>query len=309
MDKFRNWENLRYYLAVARQGTATAAARSLGVSNATVLRRIEQIESELGTRLFKKLQTGYELTPAGENLLDSASALERNINDIVMRFQGRDAELEGRLRISQPESDTLNLYPLYAEFSRRYPQITLEVQSSNRVVNLNRQEVDVAFRVIDSPPELLVGRCIGSVHFMMYSSYDYLSQFDNIDDLSQFDWVLWDKSEGGLQTRWLNKYVKGARIVLHASGQTDVLSAMRAGMGVGFISQQIAIHYPDLQLIPHPRSIATFKVWMLTHRDLRDNARVRVFMRFMAEAFKEQVAEMKEYRDAAPSPFGNRSGR
>jgi len=263
-----------------------------------VLRRIEQIERELGTRLFKKLQTGYELTPAGENLLDSASGLERNIDDIVMRFQGKDDELEGRLRISQPDSDALNLYPLYARFSRRYPQITLEVESSNREVNLNRQEVDVAFRVTETPSDLLVGRCIGSVQFTIYGSHDYLSGFDNFDDLGQFDWVLWEKAKGGLQARWLDKYVKDAHIVLYTSGQSDILSAMRAGMGVGFISQQIAIHYPELLLVPHPRSIASFKVWMLTHRDLRDTARVRAFMRFMAEAFEEQVAEMKEYRDS-----------
>ncbi|MFB3079227.1 MAG: LysR family transcriptional regulator, partial [Lysobacterales bacterium] len=77
-----NWENLRVYLAVARQGTATAAALELRVSHATVLRRIDQLENELGVRLFKRLQTGYELTEVGTGLLDGASALERNIDEL-----------------------------------------------------------------------------------------------------------------------------------------------------------------------------------------------------------------------------------
>ncbi len=279
-----NWENLRFYLAVARQGTATAAALELRVSHATVLRRIDQLENELGVRLFKRLQTGYELTEVGTGLLDGASALERNIDELVVQCQGQDDELQGPLRVTQPESDTLNLYDLYTQFAERYPGIALQLHSSNAIANLNQQEFDIALRLTDNPPELLVGRCLGPVRFAIYGRQDYLGQFKNRSDLAEFSWIIW--THGQIESRWLNRIVPDASVVLYSSSRTDVLNAIRAGMGVGFVSTQIAMQHSDLVTVPAPRSHGSFKLWMLTHRDLRNQARIKVFMRFMVEAFR-----------------------
>ena len=278
-----NWENLRFYLAVARQGTVTAAAKELHVSHATVLRRIEQLEGEIGARLFKKLQTGYELTEIGAKLMDRATELERGIDEMVMQAQGEDEAVRGVLRVAQPESDTLNLYPLLSAFTQRFPEISLELHSSNALAKLNQQEVDVAIRMTDTPPDLLVGRCLGTVDFALHASKDYLSQFADITDLSQFHYVHW--TQGSRESSWLQRVVPEARIALHSSSRSDVISAIRAHMGVGFISTQVAKSFPELLRIPAASSAASFKLWVLTHRDLRNQARVVEFMRFLTKAF------------------------
>ncbi|MEH6549997.1 MAG: LysR family transcriptional regulator [Pseudomonadales bacterium] len=290
MQGLKNWENLRYYLAVARQGTVTGAAKRLGVSHATVLRRIDQVESELGARLFKKLQTGYVLTTTGRGLLDSVTELERTINTLVNQVQNTDSTLSGNLRVTQPGSSAINLYPLFAEFTRRYPEINLQIMSESRAANLNQQEADVAFRLTESPPELLVGRCIGTLQFQPYGSRSYLAQFEPGTKINRYQWVLWDYKDG---VAWFEENVKDANVVMRASNLTDVLSAVRAGVGVGLLSHQVAQQYNDLQHVPAPNSGTPRKVWMLTHRDLRDVARVKVFMQFIAEEFHNQLAAIE----------------
>ena len=173
----RNWENLRFYLAVAETGTAIGAAQKLGVSHTTVLRRIDQIEHELETKLFKRLQSGYQLTADGERLLPNARQVEQEIQELEIRFHGQDKKTAGKLRVAQPESDVLDLYPLYAAFTRAHPEITLEIRSSYDAANLNKQEADVAIRMVENPPELLVGRRVGQVGFGLYASKSYLKRF------------------------------------------------------------------------------------------------------------------------------------
>ena len=283
-----NWENLRYYLAVAKRGTVSAAASELGVSHATVLRRIEQMENELGTLLFKKLQSGYELTVAGEKLLVNAEKVEMDIHEMERQFQGQQEQSGGLLRVSQPESDILDLFTHYAEFSREHPEFTLEVHSTMDVESLDRHEVDVAIRVTENPPDLLVGRCLGRIGYGAYASDEYLSGFKKPYNLSEFNWILWHIPPGDRQSRLRELKVEDPNIVLFTTRMSDVISAVRVGMGVGLISHHIARLYPDLVAIPDTDGANNYPVWLLTHRDLRNSARVRTFMRFMASALKGQ---------------------
>lgn len=284
-----NWDNLRFYLAVANTGTASAAAKQLNVSHATVLRRIEQIEKELGSRLFKKLQSGYELTQTGEQLLDETRNIENAITELERKFRDKDQQLEGQLCISQPENEVLDLYPLYAEFNRLHPEIRLQIVPSDQQQNLqqyfNRDEIDVAIRFIDSPPDLLVGRCLGSVKFGAYCSPDYLKKFDAQPELIDCDWILWRQG----QMQWLYSQFKTPKVVMQTTSVSDVISAIRAGMGVGWLSRLAAQHYPELLEIPTTRHKGSYKLWLLTHRELRNSARVTTFMRFMATSLKEQL--------------------
>lgn len=155
--------------------------------------------------------------------------------------------------------------------------------------NLNRHEVDVAIRITENPPDLLVGRCLGRIGYSAYASAEYLQRFDEPYTLSDFDWVVWQKGDAGGASDWLAKSVVNPRIVLYTSSMSDIISAARVGMGVGLISHHIARLYPDLIEIPNTQGDDRFAVWLLTHRDLRNTARIKTFMQFMSDALRKQL--------------------
>ncbi len=284
----KNWDDLRYYLAVARRGTVSAAARELGVSHATVLRRIDQLESDLGVKLFKRLQTGYRLSESGAVLYDAAVEIEAGLRTLQARVQGRDDELAGTIRVAQTENVVVDLYPLYAEFSARHPDIKLEVLLSPSVVNLNKLEADVAIRQTESPDELLVGRRVGRVRFGAYASASYLSRFGTSPAIAELDWVLWDRkvSNWGLEDscfHQLYRQVAQPRVVMETASYTEIVSAIRAGMGAGFLSDEIVHQHQDLRPIPGCTIATSTSLWVLTHRDLRNVRRIACFMRFISQ--------------------------
>ena len=282
----RDWENLRYFLAVARSGTVSGAAKELGVSHSTVLRRVEQFEQVLDSKLFKKLQRGYELTQAGEKLYANAQGLEDNIDELMSQAEGHYDSTAGKLRISQPEFGILNIYPLYAAFRQQHPEITLEVHSTMTAHNINQQEVDIVLRLSEAPPDLLVGRCLGDIKSRIYCSKDYLAQLPENHTLNDYEWIAWQMPGSGAATQWFRDNISNPRIVLHSDSMPDVVSAIVNGMGVGFLSSHEARKHPELVELFDGKVVGEFKLWILTHRDLRNSERVKTFMRFMAENLK-----------------------
>lgn len=278
-----DWENLRYFLAVAAEGTVSGAARELGVSHSTVLRRIENLEQSLDSRLFRKLQKGYVLTGAGESLYAETREVSSEIERAMSIASGQDEARGGILRISQPESGVINVYPLYREFTQRYPDITLEIHGTMEAHNLNQHEVDVALRISESPSELLIGRQLGTIKGSAYATKRYLDTKSGATSLSSYDWIVWQTRNNSLGHDWLKENVVGARIVMYAESAADVVNAICSDIGVGFMSTQEARYHDELVPLISDESIGEFPLWVLTHRDLRHNERVRLFMRFMAE--------------------------
>lgn len=279
----RDWENLRYFLAVARKGTVSAAAKELYVSHSTVLRRIEQFEKSLDSKLFKKLQRGYELTLAGEKLYNASQSVEANIEQLFSQAQGQHDVAAGKLRISQPESGILNTYPLYTQFQRQHPEITLEIYSTMTTHNINQQEVDIVMRIAQTPPELLVGRKLGVIKGRIYGSKKYLQTLAKNPSIEDYQWIVWRPLITNPNSAWLDENINASRIVLYAESMSDVISAVVCGMGVGFLSSHEAAQHPDLVELLEGEVIAENDLWILTHRDLRNSQRVKTFMRFMAE--------------------------
>ena len=279
----RDWENLRYFLAVARKGTVLGAANMLGVSHSTVLRRIEQFESMLNSKLFKKLQRGYELTSAGEELYKNSQSLEGDIERVLAIAEGRSDVTEGKLRISQPEFGILNVYPLYAEFRRQYPDIILEVHSTMDKHNVTQQEVDIVIRLSESPPDLLAGRCLGKVKAKAYASLEYLDSFPKSYTCQDLDWVIWRRRAENFIQFIEHEKISDPNIVLYAEFMPDVVSAVCNGMGVGFLSSHEAQMHDNLVELFNGRVVTEASLWILTHRELRNSERVVTFMRFMGD--------------------------
>jgi len=143
------WDDVRYFLAVACGGSVRAAAQRLGVNHATVLRRIAQLEERLGVQMFEKLPSGYRLTAAGEEVLEFADQMEASSHKLETRIFGRDQSVRGLLRVTlAPPLATHLLMPDFADFARLYPDIEMEISSSGELANLTNRDADVAIRVV-----------------------------------------------------------------------------------------------------------------------------------------------------------------
>jgi len=289
-----NWDNLRLFLAVAEAGTVKAAADSIGVSHTTVLRRMDQFEQEIEAKLFKRLQSGYELTDFGRGILSGTLDVRQRVEQLELQIKGQDSKLDGCLRISQPESENINLYPVYAEFRKLYPNITLQITSSSKLSNLKRQEVDVALRFIEKPQDLLVGRCVGRVDFGIYGSKEYFRKFEKTPDLKDLDWILLrDFSKKSSKAKdlesWISKRVKHPKISLQTETSSDIINAACAGIGVGFMSTISAKRYDKLIALPLDTPAFSLKLWVLTHKDLRHTAMVKAFMEHISTSVARQI--------------------
>ncbi len=144
-----DWDDIRYFLAVARGGLVRAAAERLRVNHSTVLRRIAQLEERLGAHMFEKLPSGYRLTNAGEEVLQFAEQMEASSNRLQTRVFGRDQSIRGPLRVTlAPTLATHLLMPDFADFARLHPEIEMEILSIDEPVNLTNRQADVAIRVV-----------------------------------------------------------------------------------------------------------------------------------------------------------------
>lgn len=283
-----NWDDVRLFLALARNGSARAAASSLNVSHTTIARRTEQLETDLGTRLFDRDVAGYRLTGAGEAMMNSAVRAEEALLAAERQLHGRDAELSGDVRLTT--SDVIATYllmPETAEFSRQYADIDLEVLVSYDLFDLSRREADIAIRFMGggrNPPDHLVGRKLVTAASCYYASSDYLVHHDPHIKNSGAQWIGWNDDER--HPAWVRSSpfprLPARGKFNHAGLQVE---AAIAGMGLAVLPCFIGDSVQGLARVPGCEPYANYDIWLLSHPDLRDAARLRAFRSFIVEVF------------------------
>ena len=283
-----DWDDIKLFLALMRTGNVRAAAVKLNVSHSTVARRVDAMEEKLATRLFERLPTGYVLTQIGEDMMQVAEHVEEELEGLERRIAGHDNRLSGRIRVTMVDALATNLLmPHLAEFARKYPEIELEVPVSYEAVDLDRREADVALRFARNPPEHLIGRQLLICATAAYASQDYLDQ--HALQNSNASWIGFDA--GGAFPKWVkesvfpNIPVKGQFVSLLVQ-----LAACKAGMGVAMLPCFLGEPEPTLRRLSPARPDPVLDLWLLTHRDTRSSARIRVFCDFIATAIKSHRA-------------------
>lgn len=286
-----NWDDVRLFLVLARFGSARAAASELNVSHTTIARRAAQLETDLGTRLFDRDVGGYRLTAAGESMMASAERAEDALLAAERQLQGRDAELGGEVRLTT--SDVIATYllmPDLAEFSQQYPDIDLEVLISYDLLDLSRREADIAIRFMGGdrrPPEYLVGRKLVTAAACYYASKDYLSQHDLGKDDTGARWVGW--SDDKRFPKWVTSspfpHIPARNKFNHGGLQIE---AARAGMGLAVLPCFIGDAVGELRRVPGSEPYFNYDIWLLSHPDLRDAARLRTFRAFVIDLFEKK---------------------
>lgn len=277
-----DWDDLRYVLAIARAGGLNGAARALDVNPSSVYRRLEALEKSMEVRLFERLRAGYRLTPSGESLAEAAERMEREALSVENRIKGTDVRLEGHLRVSTSEAVTLHLLPRWlAEFRETYPGLTLDIASTNQIVDLSRREADVVIRGTDRPPPHLVGRRCGLIMFAAYASKRYLDRIGRDRPLADYEWLGFDGPMLRVQqARWVTENVPDARIRLRFDSFAPIRAALASGLGCAALPCFSCEEDPALERLPGTVKATDFHFWVLTHPDLRKSARVRAFVQF-----------------------------
>lgn len=277
MARHADWSDLQFFLAVCERGSVGAAAQLLGVNHSTVLRRIASLENSLSVRLFERRPGGYVPTSRGQELAAALAGLAEQVEGARRRVTGGDLQLAGSLRLTAPDTllHTLLLQGL-AAFRARHPALQLELVINNHFLNLGRREADVAVRGSNRPPENLVGRRVGRVQTALYASSAYLATLGPSADETDYRWVGHVESLAHLESaRWIARHVPPDRVALRVDGLLSLARAVAEGFGVGWLLCPVAESLPGLvRLRPPPPEFDT-QVWVLTHPDLRRNARVR----------------------------------
>ncbi len=295
-----DWDDLRFILAICRDGTLTKAAASLGVTHTTVGRRVRAVEDQLGVRLFDRTPEGFLPTPAGQDIEQVAERLESEVLSLEGRVLGRDAQLSGKLRVSTLDFIYVHNHDVFSSFCERYPSVELTVTTPHEQVSLSRREADVALRLSNHPGDQLVGRRVARMAFAVYGARSLVDRIGHDAPLEAFPWLHWDDTQ---DVRWLDdwlaKNAPGAKVVMRIDANTMVLRhSMLAGIGVHFMPCFDGDAHPDLvRLSPIQRDYDR-DLWLVTLPDLRANLRVRAFMEHVGEALHARRAAFAGEPDA-----------
>jgi molybdate transport repressor ModE-like protein len=278
-----DWDDVRYFLAVAREGSVRAAAERIKVNHSTILRRISQLEERLGTRMFERLPSGYRLTDAGEEVLAFAEKMEAASNQLETRVFGRDQSVRGLLRVTLPPTlATHLLMPDFVEFGRLHPEIEMEILSIDEPVNLTNRQADVAIRVVydrDTLPLNLHGVKAPELFGGVYMSRDLLAA-SRAGAPDRIRWVVRSKDP---VSDWARKgEVPASEIPFRATDAGAQILAVRLGLGMAALSCFIGDADPLLVRVPGTGLRMFGTLWLLTQGESRKTKRVRLLTEFMS---------------------------
>jgi len=289
-----NWNLVPAFLAAHEHGSLLAAARALGSSQPTVGRHISELETQLGTVLFERTGRGLAPTPAGLRLAEAARAMESGALALLSSVGTSRSTLEGTVRISasQPVACVL-LPPLLAQMRQTLPGIQVELVASNAVSNLLRREADIALRMVRPVQASLVARRIGQVGLSACAHRDYLARRGTPaepSDLLQHDLVGNDQVQDiprGFAA--LGHDVPRERLVLRTDDLMAYWSAVRAGLGIGFVADYLLNTDPAVQRVLPQLRIPPLPIWLTVHREIRSSARIRAVYDFLAQAVPQTL--------------------
>ena len=287
-----DWNGLRHFLALARTGSVRGAATSLGVSHSTVLRRVEALEDELGARLFDRSRDGFALTRAGRDMVPGAERIESETASIERSVLGLDRHLEGEISITCSDAWVVDLVlGALRSFCDEHPGIQLRVGSGSRLFDMSRREADIAIRTLPlskQPPQHLIGTRLAALHMGVYVGRGHRDRLDPGRADSEARWAPFDDPELhrnlATHTRFEHLEAWGGFSSLPA-----LVSALKHGYGVGMLPSYVGDAEPELDRLTSSPLAHLGNLWLLSHPDLRTNARLRACRKAIADAFQRHA--------------------
>ncbi|WP_329741156.1 LysR family transcriptional regulator [Dyella sp. A6] len=287
------WELYRSFLAVAREGSLSAAARMLGMTQPSVGRHIRQLEVALGVALFTRSPRGLALTELGDELAAHAQSMDAASAALRRAASGSRQDVRGVVRISC--SDVVGaevLPPMLVTLRKRYPGIVIELSPSNRVEDLLRKDADIAVRMVRPTQGALVARRVGSIPLGLYAHRRYLKAHgrpQKVGELAQHAIIGFDHETPALRAIRHRLPFGREHFALRTDSDLTQLAALRAGFGIGVCQCAIARRDRQLERLLPDAFELELDTWLVMHEDLRTSHRVRAVYDHLFAALKNYV--------------------
>ena len=294
MNSLFDWSLVRSFLAVLEKGSLLAASRDLQLSQPTIGRHVAELESQLGLVLFDRNGRGLLPTEAAYHLAESARIMQSGADQLARNVMGADLGASGTVRItaSQPVSCYV-LPPLLAQMRLSLPDVQVELVASNEVSNLLRREADIAVRMVQPQQASIIARRVGKVTLRACAHQDYLRRRGvprQPSDLLAHDLIGGDRNDDTLKGFAAQGLVVGReQFAFRADDLIVVWQAVRAGLGVGFVSEYLIRSDPAVIPVLPKLKIQPLPVWLAVHKEIRTSKRIRAVYDFLADALPAAI--------------------
>lgn len=296
-----DWDDYRFFLAVAAAGSLSAAARALHVNTTTVLRRIGHLEETLNVRLFERLRSGYALTSDGARLLQALDPVDQRLSSVFRDFQAGRADEKGILRLGVGEVLARNLVaPAISRLHERSPHLCLDIVADHylagpgetpRILN-HLRDVDLALRLIRPTQGDMMVRKLGDMAYGLFAAPAYLEKYGlpaSLTDLAGHKIIGFLEKEPPIgPVWWLSRIERSGEVVMRSSSAFARAQAASFGAGLAALPLILSSDYPDLQMIAPPRMVGALEIWLLVRSDISKLPRARQVMDFLVEEIQEK---------------------
>lgn len=297
-----DWSLYRAFLAVLTEGSLSAAARALGLTQPTLGRQVAELERALGVALFTRSPQGLKPTDAALDLAPHAQAMAGAASAMARAASGAGDTARGIVRITASEIIGAEVLPqILTTFRPLHPGVTIEMALDNQQQDLLRGAADIAVRMVRPTQDALVARRLGQTHLGAYAHRRYLDAEgapQGLDDLQRHAVIGFDR-----ETPFLRAVIQGLPLsrqgfAFRADSDLAQLAALRAGLGIGFVQHGVARREPDLVPVCPGQIGFALDVWLVMHEDLRNTLRMRTMFDHLAQGLETFLATSQ------PSAFG-----
>jgi DNA-binding transcriptional LysR family regulator len=282
-----DWDDLRTFLAIARHGTLSAAARALGVTQPTLGRRLAAMEARMGARLLQRMPGRFVLTPLGETILGKAERIEAEVLAAERAISGRDVTLSGTVRLTTVDTLAARIItPALVALQAEHPGIAIELIPDTRAFSLSKREADIAVRMSRFEGNSIFAKRIGAIAMGLY-----VAQTRPADAPPKLVTVLDDQSHLP-EAQWLRAAYPDAEPAFQSNSREAHLWATKCGAGVAALARYRADEEPDLRRIPTQGGDLVRDVWLGVHSDMRHMPRIRTVLTAITQCFQAQAKRL-----------------
>jgi len=290
-----NWDDLRFFLVLARHRTLSSAARELRVAQPTVGRRISALERRVGAELFVRSSSGFSLTPSGTRALGFAQRMEQDALAAERRLAGRDVGVRGSVSITASEwLVTSVLAPSVGSLLALHPELRIELVADTRHLNLARREADIALRPRRFEQAGVVQRATCKLAFALYATHAYLATrgMPAYGRGAGHTLVAMSDETGDAARAWLAAALPDAVPSFKTNGRDAMLALARGGSAIACLARVVGDRAADLQRVALSPQPPTPRLWLGFHRDVRETPRVKAVVAHLTERLRAMAPSL-----------------
>ncbi len=287
-----DWNRARAFLVTAEEGSLSAAARALGMTQPTLGRQVSALEEELGVALFERIGRGLELTPSGLELVEHVRNMGEAASRVSLTASGQSQSIEGSVCITATEVESaFVLPPIVAGLRRAEPGIQVEVVASNSLRDLRRREADIAIRSVRPSDPELIARKLSDETARLYASEGYLARLGDPrtpEDFADAEFLGFDENEAYLA--WLNAQglnLSTRNFPVICGNHLVLWELAKQGIGIGAMATRVGDAEPLVRRVAPWCETFSYALWLVSHRDLKTSRRVRLVFDWLAEEFRK----------------------